>query len=213
MLLYLVDEYTSKPVYDPNGLYPKTIQINSKEMNDFLPVMRLGVQAISVVNGAAGLLSLFCPGVPSSLIPEGMAEKAKKFVDCLDREGSSVGDHEVVQNVVDGDGDGGAKRGSELRQFEKFINEFDPEANYSNLRKVCDKSNGNAIWVTNESAKKMEDEGGGDENERFKLENAKLNEALTALENENNALKKSGAESRSVSTPNKLRGEVEAMRE
>ena len=213
MLLYLVDEYTSKPVYDPNGLYPKTIQINSKEMNDFLPVMRLGVQAISVVNGAAGILSLFCPGVPSSLIPEGMAEKAKKFVDCLDREGSSVGDHEVVQNVVDGDGDGGAKRGSELRQFEKFINEFDPEANYSDLRKVCDKSNGNAIWVTNESAKKMEDEGvvglGAEKAEEVE----RLNLEVSRLKLENDALNMSGAESRGVSTPNKLRDEVEAMRE
>ena len=95
------------------------------------------------------------------------------------------------------------------------------------MRKVCDKSNGNAIWVTNESAKKMEDEGvvglGAEKAEeveklklevsKLKLENGKKDEALTALENENNALKKSGAESRSVSTPNKLRGEVEAMRE
>ena len=49
-----------------------------------------------------------------------MLDKAKTFVDTLDK-GSNVAENEVVQYVVDDNGDGKAKRGRELREFEKFI--------------------------------------------------------------------------------------------
>ena len=151
-----------------------------------------------------------------------MLDKAKTFVDTLDK-GSNVAENEVVQNEVDGNVDGKAKRGRELREFEKFINEFDIEASYSNLRKVCDNSNGKAIWVSEQSAKIIEDEGrvGFDEEiERLRVELAANDLELAAKDLENNqlskeinALRKMGTESRKVSTPNKLREEIEATRE
>ena len=81
------------------------------------------------------------------------------------------------------------------------------------MRRVCDKSSGIAIWVTNESAKKMEDEGMVESGTEKAEEVERLNLEVSRLKLENDALNMSGAESRGVSTPNKLRDEVEAMRE
>ena len=119
MFLYLVDEYTSKPVYDPNGLYPKIIQINSQEIDDLLPVLRVGLQAVACVNGALGLLNMFFPGIPAELIPEKSMAKAEAFTEKLDFYKNSIGGHTVVKKVVEEDSDGGgaAKRGSEFLQF------------------------------------------------------------------------------------------------
>ncbi|GMI49098.1 hypothetical protein TrCOL_g7427 [Triparma columacea] len=85
-------------------------------------------------------------------------EKATKFVDGLDKE-SNVADYDVVQGEVErqGGGSSGAKRGGELREYEKFLIEHDPKGAFANLMRVCDKDTGRAIWVTKESAEKIED--------------------------------------------------------
>jgi len=57
---------------------------------------------------------------------------------------------DVIQNVLDGKSDEVPKRGSELREFEKFLKKEDSKRTYSN------KASGRAIWVTEESAKKIE---------------------------------------------------------
>ncbi|GMH54434.1 hypothetical protein TrRE_jg9806, partial [Triparma retinervis] len=105
MFMYLVDEHTNEPVYDPSGLYPKVIETKSDLVDKHLPMMRVGLQAMAVMNGAAGLASCFCPGIPSRLVPKGLMEKATKFVDGLDKE-SNVEDYDVVQGEVDSQGGG-----------------------------------------------------------------------------------------------------------
>jgi hypothetical protein len=153
MYMYLVDEYTSEPVYDPSGLYPKVIETKSDLVDKHMPMMRMGLEAMAMMNGAVGLASCFCPGIPSRLLPKGFEEKATKFVDGLDKE-SNVADYDVLQGEVErqGEGSSGAKRGGELRDYVKFLREHDPDAAYANLKRVCDKDTGRAIWVTKESA-------------------------------------------------------------
>ncbi|GMH51846.1 hypothetical protein TrRE_jg3289 [Triparma retinervis] len=79
MYMYLVDEFTNEPVYDDSELYPKVIETKSDLVDQHMPMMRVGLQAMAVMNGAAGLASCFCPGVPSRLVPKGLMEKATKF--------------------------------------------------------------------------------------------------------------------------------------
>ena len=65
MYMHLVDEYTNEPVFDPIGLYSKVIETKSDLVDQHMPMMRVGLQAIAVMNGVAGLASCFCPGVPN----------------------------------------------------------------------------------------------------------------------------------------------------
>jgi len=108
---------------------------------------------MAVMNGAAGLANCFCPGLSSRLIPKGLMEKATKFVDGLDKE-STVANYDAMQGEVDRQGGEflGAKKGGELREYEKFLTEYDPKGAYANLMRVCDQGTGRAIWVTKESA-------------------------------------------------------------
>ncbi|GMI24311.1 hypothetical protein TrRE_jg195 [Triparma retinervis] len=163
MYMYLVDEFTNEPVYDHSRLYPKVIETKSDLVDQHMPMMRVGLQAMAVMNGATGLASCFCPGVPSRLVPKGLMEKATKFVNGLDKE-SNVADYDVVQGEVErqGEGSSGAKRGGELREYEKFLMEHDPEGAFANLVRVCDQGSGRAIWVTKESAAKIEGKAGGE---------------------------------------------------
>ena len=91
--------------------------------------------------------------------------KAKDFVyDDLDKP-SNVGEFGVrytqsVQKEVGNGGEGGtAKRGSELRDFEKFLLKHDEDQLYAGLRRACDEAAGTAIWVSEASAKKIEMDG------------------------------------------------------
>ncbi|GMH74193.1 hypothetical protein TrRE_jg7728, partial [Triparma retinervis] len=185
MYMYLVDEFTNEPVFDHSGLYPKVIETKSDLVDQHMPMMRVGLQAMAVMNGAAGLASCFCPGIPNRLVPKGLMEKATKFVDGLDKE-SNVADYDVVQGEVErqGEGSSGAKRGGELREYENFLMEHDPEGAFANLIRVCDQGSGRAIWVTKESAAEIEGKAGGGggggapvgsaEMKRLEEENAKL---------------------------------------
>ena len=63
-----------------------------------------------------------------SLHSPSLLKQAQSFVDDLDKP-SSVADHNSVQkHVASGDEGGTAKRGSELRDFGKFLIEKDPDA-------------------------------------------------------------------------------------
>jgi serine/threonine protein kinase len=156
LYLYLVDEFTNKPVYDESGVYPIKIETRSELVDKYMPMMRVGLQTAAVVNGALSLANLFCPAVPSRLVPKSMIDKAQGFVDGLDK-GSNVAESSSVQKHVDsGDGGGGAKRGEELRDFEKFLLKHDPESSFAGLSRVCNEENGDAIWVTEDSTRMIE---------------------------------------------------------
>jgi hypothetical protein len=55
------------------------ISTKSDLVDQHLPMMRVGLQAMAVLKGAAGLASCFCPEIPNSrLVPKGLMEKATK---------------------------------------------------------------------------------------------------------------------------------------
>jgi hypothetical protein len=151
--LYLVDEFTHKPVWDPNETYPIVIKEKSDLVKKYLPVMKAGLLAMSAANGVAAIGSMFYPFVPSRVVPAALQETAQDFVKGLQNGGSEFA---VVQDTIDAGNDGGeAKRGPELREFQKFLQKEDKQQQYANLRRVCDAS-GNAIWVTGGSAKQLQ---------------------------------------------------------
>jgi hypothetical protein len=153
--LYLVDEFTHKPVWDPNEKYPIVIKDKSDLVKKYLPVMKAGLLAMTAANGVAAVGSMFYPFVPSRVVPPALVEQAKDFVEGLQNGGSEFA---VVQDSIDAGNEGGeAKRGPELREFRKFLQKYDTEQQYANLRRVCDAS-GNAIWVTRESVKQLQRE-------------------------------------------------------
>jgi hypothetical protein len=97
---------------------------------------------------------MFYPAVPGSVVPEGLLNKADRFVKSLECGGTDFGS--VQKHIDEGNQGGEAKRGSELRDFEKFIQEHDAERLYAGLCRVCDKATGNAMWVTEESKSEMQ---------------------------------------------------------
>ena len=129
-------------------------------------MMRVGLQAAAVANGAASLANMFCPMVPRTLVPKSLLGKANSFVNSLDKP-SNVADSASVQaSVESGDGGGKAKRGGDLRDFEIFLDKHDTKQVYAGLRRVCNEENGDAIWVTEASVKAMEVEPGASVGER-----------------------------------------------
>jgi serine/threonine protein kinase len=64
MFLYLVDEYTGKPVVTKGGVYPIQIDVRSEKAKKFLPVMAVGLNAVALANKALGLIAMFYPVVP-----------------------------------------------------------------------------------------------------------------------------------------------------
>jgi hypothetical protein len=152
--VYLVDEYTGNPVKDDKGPYPIRIDVNSDLVERFLPMMKIGLTTMSIINGVASIVSMFYPVVPGKIFPDSLKKKAKAFVASIESGGT---DFESIQNHIDAGNEGGeAKRGSELRDFENFLQEHDPERLYAGLCRVCDVRSGNAMWVTEESKSNIE---------------------------------------------------------
>ena len=121
------------------------------------------------------------PCQPSNLIPPALLAKATKFI-----EGSSKSG--VIKRMMkEGSAASKAVRGCELTDFSTFLKEKDAECRYSSfLRRVCDKSTGMAMWVTEASAKAMEEANDAhDDSEDVKL----LKTANSQLEQENVTLK------------------------
>ncbi len=56
LYLYLVDEYSGLPVFDPTKLYPIKIDVMDPILaKQHLPLMRIGVQTMALANGVAGI--------------------------------------------------------------------------------------------------------------------------------------------------------------
>eukprot|EP00555_Chaetoceros_dichaeta_P001186 CAMPEP_0198277932 /NCGR_PEP_ID=MMETSP1447-20131203/66113_1 /TAXON_ID=420782 /ORGANISM="Chaetoceros dichaeta, Strain CCMP1751" /LENGTH=592 /DNA_ID=CAMNT_0043972991 /DNA_START=56 /DNA_END=1834 /DNA_ORIENTATION=+ len=148
MYLYLVDEYTGKPVHDVSGPYPIKIKTNTEVFEKILPVLALGVTAVKLLHGATGVARMFYPFLPQ--LPDILLNSVENVLDKDDSHIKKFKGEEDTRNKK--------LRGSELREFTKFLKERDPERTYSNLRRICKKSTGHAIWVTDESAAKIMEE-------------------------------------------------------
>jgi serine/threonine protein kinase/uncharacterized small protein (DUF1192 family) len=147
MFLYLVDESTGKRV--DGGVYPVKIDVRSAQAEKFLPLMALGMQVLATTNKALGIINMFYPGVPSTLIPKVLLDKVSLFIGESNKSG-------IINQVVrQGSTGSETVRGNDLREFAAFLREMDPACTFSGLRRICDKSSGEAMWVTEESAKSI----------------------------------------------------------
>ena len=79
MYFYLVDELTGLPVHG-NG-YPIPITKASEIVPKLLPVMQVGMRAMSLYNGAAGVAQMV--GYPVPKVPEGWRKGAQSSVEML----------------------------------------------------------------------------------------------------------------------------------
>ena len=79
MYFYLVDELTGEPVRGDG--YPIEITTPSEIVPKLLPVMQVGMRAMSLYNGAAGIACMF--GYPIPKVPEKWRKGAQSSVEML----------------------------------------------------------------------------------------------------------------------------------
>ena len=82
MYFYLVDELTGLPVLGSG--YPITITTPSDIVHKLLPVMQVGMHAMSLCNGVAGVARMF--GYPALKIPKAWCRDAQSAVEMLKQE-------------------------------------------------------------------------------------------------------------------------------
>ena len=152
MYLYLIDELTGVPVRAEG--YPIVITKPSEIVHKLLPVMQVGLHAMSIFNGAAGIAQMV--GYPVPKVPKAWAKGARESVDML-KQKSSVEGFDVVQNVLDKEGadkESDSVRGHSLREFVDFLNANDPglkagkSGHFAGLQRVPDPNSGTALWTT-----------------------------------------------------------------
>jgi nitrogen regulatory protein PII-like uncharacterized protein len=128
------------------------IDVRSEQAEKFLPLMAFGMKILATTNKAYGIISMFYPGVPGTLIPNVLLDKASLFIEESNKSG-------IINQVVrQGSTGSETVRGNDLREFVAFLREMDPNCTFSGLRRICDKSSGQAMWVTKESANNISDE-------------------------------------------------------
>jgi len=156
MYLYLVDELTGEPV-EAKG-WPLIITKPSETVPRLIPLMQVGMIAISLCNGAAGLAKVF--GIPAPKVPKEWSKGARDSVELLKQE-SSVQEYGIVHAQVKGGTQANTSvRGESLRQFQDFMNDYDPglkkgkKGHFAGLHRIGDPEEGTAVWtaLTDQSA-------------------------------------------------------------
>merc|ERR1711935_35772 len=104
--------------------------------------------AVKLLHGATGVVRMCYPFLPQ--LPDILLNSVENVLDKDDSHIKKFKGEEDTRNKK--------LRGSELREFTKFLKKRDPEMTYSNLRRICKKSTGNAIWVTDDSAAKIRED-------------------------------------------------------
>jgi hypothetical protein len=158
--LYLLDEVTGEVVVGDR--YPIEIKEASDLVKKYLPMMRVSINAVYALNCIGSIAHMV--GVPVPTLPEKFTNAAEKCVSEASKE-SSVEEFKVLQSKLDelGGGDAGqtpevrGARGRELREIEAFLLENDPKpSRFCELRRVCDKTSGKAVWTTDKGLKALE---------------------------------------------------------
>eukprot|EP00984_Skeletonema_dohrnii_P005207 scaffold1824_cov104-Skeletonema_dohrnii-CCMP3373.AAC.7 len=145
MYLYLVDELTGEPVRAQG--WPIVITKPSDRVHNWLPLMQLGMRAMSIYNGTAGLARLF--GYPFPKVPKEWSKGAQETVELLKQE-SSVEEFSVLHEEVKGEGsseENKSVRGASLRDFVDFLEKEDPGRNFAGLNRIGDPEEGTALWT------------------------------------------------------------------
>ena len=167
--LYLIDEYTGKPVIpDANdNIYPIPIQVNADGslLKSISPYLATGLKFISTVSTIAGMITYLGYPVPTISLDTSTQSYIQVIAD-----GTSVAEFSNLSNnsvttssSTDPSGtksssDGGAvqsTRGAALRELKNFFVKMDPDGSFCQLRRVAART-GQCIWTTEENFKKME---------------------------------------------------------
>eukprot|EP00966_Prymnesium_polylepis_P324984 7380982-Prymnesium_polylepis.1 len=150
MFLYLVDELKDEPVRCKG--YPIVITKPSDIVPKLLPVMQVGMRAMSIYNGPAGIARAF--GYPVPKVPKAWRDGARKSVELLKQE-SSVQQFGVVHGeVTKGNHESKTVRGQSLRQLHDFLKEYDPglksgqAGHFAGLQRIGNPEDGTAVWTT-----------------------------------------------------------------
>ncbi|KAK1736247.1 serine/threonine-protein kinase [Skeletonema marinoi] len=156
MYLYLIDELTGKPV-EAKG-WPLIITTPSEKVPRLIPLMQVGMRAISICNGAAGFAKVF--GIPAPKVPKEWLKGAQDSVELLKQE-SSVQEFGIVHaQVKGGTQENTSVRGASLREFQDFLKTNDPgqkegkNGHFAGLQRFGDPEDGTALWtaLTDQSA-------------------------------------------------------------
>ena len=163
--LYLLDEMTMKPVVIMGDkYYPIEITTPAVFIPKVLPLMKVGLKAVALLNGASGIARLL--GYPLPSVPEEYMEMARKAVGDLSQK-SSIAEFDILQDSLDselhGEGENAERmknsaRGAPMREFARFLLEKDPKCTFSGLRRVATPS-GECCWTTDEGVAAIREEG------------------------------------------------------
>jgi len=158
MYLYLIDELTGEPVQAEG--WPIEITKPSKVVPKLLPLMQVGMRAMSIYNGAAGVARMF--GYPAPRVPKAWSEGAQESVELLKKK-SSVEDFAVLHTAVEGGTEEKKSvRGASLREFVDFMSKNDPglknnkSGHFAGLQRIGDPEDGTALWTTLTDPKDIE---------------------------------------------------------
>lgn len=160
--LYLVDEFTLQPVVACKN-YPICItrptDDNRKLVQKIMPLMMVGMKALTVLNTGAKLAR--CLGYPVPVLSTEFTDKANAAVGGLDSR-SSVQQFDVLQSVLDENGgqsvrtsDARSVRGAALREFASFLAKEDPDCLFAGLMRVATEQ-GECCWTAEDNISKIE---------------------------------------------------------
>ncbi|KAK1747210.1 serine/threonine-protein kinase [Skeletonema marinoi] len=149
MYLYLIDELTGEPVRAQG--WPIVITTPSELVHKLLPLMQVGMRAMSIYNGTAGMARLF--GYPVPKVPKEWSKGAQETVQLLKQE-SSVEEFSVLhEEVKEGSGEKKSVRGESLRIFMDFLEKEDPgrkdgkNGQFAGLQRFGNPEDGSALWT------------------------------------------------------------------
>jgi hypothetical protein len=146
LYFYLVDELTGTPVRAKG--YPIEITKPSEVVPKLLPVMQVGMRAMSLYNGAEGIARMF--GAPLPSVPTEWRKGAQDSIELLKQQ-KSVEAFGLVHELAISSGDAAEKRqksvrGASLRELQRFFETHDTDQTYAGLRRLGD-DDGMAVWT------------------------------------------------------------------
>ena len=104
----------------------------------------LGMRAMSVYNGVAGVAQMF--GYPLPKVPKDFREGAQKSVESLKQESSVEAFGSIHQKVKNKDQEEETVRGASLRELQKFFDDHPESKSWAGLRRTY-ADDGSALWT------------------------------------------------------------------
>ena len=142
--IYLIDEY-DYTVADQKQPYPIKIEKNSEISEKALSIMSCFLTSLLTLGDATILAMIF--------FPEPSIEKKyhKMFEEVISANSFKSSNQQEMEFKR-------VERGNELRALQRFILEKDKGRHFSGLIRVCNRSNGSAMWISEKSVRKIKSE-------------------------------------------------------